>query len=90
MKKDNKDFRIILRITNDEKKLIDKCKNKLNITTSDYIRHCIFHNNSNQTSVYAIKIASIATELLHHIEEKYNADEDSTIRELVAKLWKSL
>ena len=85
-KKTNKSKSINVRLTENEKKQLDKQASEYRLSLSDYIRCKLF--TSRKFGKGNVCFAVEALQILNHIEDTYGSDEK--LQERIDVLWKSL
>ena len=93
MKKEKKECRIQLRLTQKEKRKLDKIIEKSGLMQSEFVRSRVFDQNlgNKESTLRCMEIVVEATDLIRYIAEKYpTVMEDSKMNRKVAKLWKKL
>jgi uncharacterized protein (DUF1778 family) len=87
MKSNTRTETIKVRLTKDEKKLIEKRFSLCDKKTSDYIRQCLFRKDIKTSDrTYFVVIAQ---ELVNYIESHYS-ENDEIIEGMVQELWSRL
>lgn len=88
--KNLKSQKVECRLSEKEKKILLTRAKKLDISISEYIRQCIFSDNSNyKDSVLIVELITLVTDIVRYIEDR-NDSEDEWLRKKVAELWKKL